>query len=699
MRISTGFLATVLLTAACGAVFAQENDPAYNALSRAFDLLRAHNYDAAIEQFREAARISPLRADIRKNLAYTLLKTGEGEAARLEFGAAMKNDPADFHVALEYAFLCFEAREDAPAHKAEARRIFARLREEREEGDAESRATAAKAFENIDRPLREGIARWQKVLAEAAPTFSVHEELAQLAEARDELDLAASHYRAAFQMQPGRKSVLLELARVEKARGNQPGAAGNSESAAENAMAALLAASRGGEPRAAEMARELLPDRYPYVYEFRQALELDPKNAALHRELAYLLLKMSQQGQASEDEAREEFRKIAEDLPGDYLSAAQLGLLYLSEKRTSTAMPILEKVLASGDAATANRVRMALQMPLVLEEKKEDNQTGASPEASVEDPRILGERSYAAGFLKDARRYFLAARQQNPVDAALALKLGWTYNMLHDDPAALQWFDVARKSDDAAVAAEAARAYNNLRQDLALLRTTVWFYPLYSSRWNDVFGYGQIKTELRWRKLPFHFYASMRLAGDVRRTTGGIEPQSLSESAVIPAVGVATTPWHGAMGWFEAGTMVSYLNGTNSPDYRGGFNYARTKGASLAAEHGGWFFETTADSVYVSHFDHDLINYSQNKLGYTARLLGVTTQTFWNNNITFDLKHEYWADTFETGPGFRFRPPHTPAAMNVTVSGIRGVYLINAGNPRGPNFFDFRVGVWYAFTR
>ena len=30
------------------------------------------------------------------------------------------------------------------------------------------------------------------------------------------------------------------------------------------------------------------------------------------------------------------------------------------------------------------------------------------------------------------------------------LKLGWTYNMLHDDRDAVRWFDLARHSDDAA---------------------------------------------------------------------------------------------------------------------------------------------------------------------------------------------------------------------------------------------------------
>src|SRR5271167_3572645 len=93
---------TIVALLLAGRVWGQSSDPAFEALSRAFDSLRAHQYDAAIGQFREAAAISPLRADIRKNLAYTLLKTGDSEAARIEFGLAMKDDPADLHVALEY---------------------------------------------------------------------------------------------------------------------------------------------------------------------------------------------------------------------------------------------------------------------------------------------------------------------------------------------------------------------------------------------------------------------------------------------------------------------------------------------------------------------------------------------------------------------------------------------------------------------
>jgi hypothetical protein len=474
--------------------------------------------------------------------------------------------------------------------------------------------------------------------------------------------------------------VLLELARVEKARGNSEGR-----------IAALLAASRGGETRAAELAREQLPSRYPYVYEFRKALELDPKNDTLHRELAWLLLSMSEKGQASKDAALQEFKNLVEASPDDYLAAAQLGLLYLAANQNALAMPILRDVLAHADAATTNRVRMALKMPLLLEERRTD--------VSPLDPRVLGERSYQAGFLKDAKRYFLIAREQNPIDASIALKLGWTNNMLHDDGSALHWFDIARQSSDTTVSTEANKAYTNLRPGLELFRTTLWVYPLFSSRWGDLFGYGQLKTEIKLKNLPLRPYGTLRFVGDARRDTGGVFPQSLSESAVIVGAGVATRQGRGAMAWFEAGSSMSYLNGSRSADYRGGVSYSKNIGVSIASERSGWFLETLGDSVFISRFDNDLLNYSQNRVGFTSSLGAFKVQTFWTNNITFDVKKQYWANFAETGPGFRFHPPGTPPSLAITLGAVRGVYLRNEGNPHGPNFYDFRAGVWYALTK
>ena len=211
------------LAAAALIASAQPPDPVYSALERAYSALRVRDYDVAIPAFLSAAQASPARADIRKNLAYTYLKTGETELARDQFREAMRLDPVDQAAALEYAFLCFET-----GQQAEARRVFGRVRKS-------GNATAEQAFQNIDGPLSEGIDRWRRAIELGADNFSGHFELATLAEQRDELDLAAAHYERAWRLLPDRRTVLVDLGRVWKAMGRS-----------DDATAALLAASRGG---------------------------------------------------------------------------------------------------------------------------------------------------------------------------------------------------------------------------------------------------------------------------------------------------------------------------------------------------------------------------------------------------------------------------------------------------------------------
>jgi Tfp pilus assembly protein PilF len=259
MRAVALFGALYLAGSGC----AQVTDPAYEPLARDYEALKARDYDNAIEGFLKAIELAPERASIRKDLGYAYLRIGENELAREEFQEAMRLAPDDTQVALEYAFLCYETKQ-----QAEARRIFNRIRQT-------GNAIAEQAFHNIDDPLAAGIARWKEAIERGANDFNAHYELASLAEQRDELELAAEHYERAWRILPDRRTVLVDLGRVWKALNR-----------IEDANAALLAASRGGEPRAAEMARELLPDRYPYVSEFQRALELDPDNVELRRELA-----------------------------------------------------------------------------------------------------------------------------------------------------------------------------------------------------------------------------------------------------------------------------------------------------------------------------------------------------------------------------------------------------------------------------
>jgi hypothetical protein len=115
----------------------------------------------------------------------------------------------------------------------------------------------------------------------------------------------------------------------------------------------------------------------------------------------------------------------------------------------------------------------------------------------------------------------------------------------------------------------------------------------------------------------------------------------------------------------------------------------------LTGESRGWFAETNDDAVYVRRFENDTLLYAQNRTGYTA----LHEQFYWNWNVTTDAKTLYWANYVETGPGLRFRLPGRAAPLLFSINLLRGAYLVNAGNPRGPNFNDLRIGVWYAFSR
>ena len=614
--------------------------------------LQARQYDEAIAGFLRAIAATPQQSALHKDLAYTYLKTGEREEARGHFLRALQLDPADNHAALEYAFLCYET-----GQQAEARRMFDRLRHA---ADSATRGTAEKAFQNIDGPLEAGIRRWREAVRRGDNSFSTHYELAKLAEQRDDLPLAAQHFEKAWRIAPARKHVLIDLGRVWKALQHT-----------EQATAALLAASRGGEARAAESARELLPARYPYVYEFRNALEFDPGNADLRRELGFLLLRMERH-----QEAEEQFRILTETNPSDLLAAAQLGFLYAARGEMEAARPLLDRVLNGGDKELANRVRAVLRLPQIGD--------SAAPSA-----KLMAERSIQAGYLKDAVKYLERALENDPADFAVMLKLGWTHNILHDDRQAVRWYDLARKSPDLEIASEAARAWHNLRPDTQRFRIAAWALPTYSTRWHDIFSYGQVKAE--WNpKLPFRPYLSARVVADTRSRADPVSPVLFSESAVIAAIGLASRPWHGALLWGEAGSSIGYLSHHAIPDYRGGLSFARSWGKRC-------FVETTADALFLSRFQNDALLYTQNRFGYSHGAGAWTVQAYWNIHATADRKRQYWANFVEIGPGIRIRNrlPNFPV---LSICFVRGAYTVNESNPRRPNFYDFRLGLWYALS-
>jgi tetratricopeptide (TPR) repeat protein len=645
----------LLFTFALGAAAQQPGDVEFG---QAYKALASKDYDTAIDLFRSGLSKQPQNAGIRKDLAYTLLKTGENAEGRDQFAEAMRLNASDESAALEYAFLCYETK-----MPIEARRAFDRLRKR---GSSTTRATAEQAFQNIDAPLAAGIARWQQALAEAPnpldrSTFTAHLELARLAEQRDNLELAATQFEICRKIRPDQPEFLLDLARVWRQLNRL-----------EDARAAGLAASRSTDARTAERALDQEPTRYPYPYEFVNAIRLDPKSVALRRELAYLYLAMNRQ-----PEAIEQFQQIVAISPKDPQATSQLAAILGFKSRPG--------------AAHAT-ITVARNNPAV-------------------DAKTMGIRSLAAGYVKDAIRYLRQAHEEDPNDAQVMLKLGWAYNMAKQDADAIQWFDRARESDDPTIAAEANKAWHNLEGGGQPL-LTIWALPMYSSRWNDLFTYGQVKRviPLPWRQANkiFSLYLSARFLGDARgglAEGGGIEPQYLSESSVILGAGIASRTWHHLTGWAEAGESMNYLPGrTNEgiaiPDYRGGANFAKGFGHLLGSNSSGVFYEATADAVYISRYQKDWLFYSQHRAGRTFHLGERTyVQALFNVNYTHDLKNQYWANTLEMGPGLRLRFPWMPSNVYFATDFLRGVYTNNVDNPRPPHYDDIRVGLWYAVSK
>lgn len=606
----------------------------------AYAHLKARRYPQAAQAFESALATAPQARNTRLDYAYLLLRMGETDTARDQFEIVLAQAP-DEKLSLELAYLEYETN-----HRPKAFELFLRLQSAT---DPNIRAQASETFTRLDGELKISIARWQEALLQTPDSYSAHEEIARLYEEHNDWVAAATHYRLAFTHRPAKRSFLLDIARVE-----------DQALRLDYAFAARLAASRSPEPRLAEMAREALPSRYPFVYEFEFAIQLDPLNTVLRRELGFLHLAMHQENQAIPV-----FEEALRLDPDDALSSAQLAFL---------------KNARNGEAAARSLLQRAAQQA----------------ESGLSATKELAVQSFQKGYLKDALAYLQQIQESAPEDFEVMLRLGWTYNLLHQDQQAIRWFDLARHSPDPKIAAEAERAYRNLRPSLAPVRVTAWVLPFFSSRWHEVFSYGQAKVEFRLPFTKLRPYLSTRLIGDLQNAT-----QPLSERAMVFAAGLASPRWKGLMAWGEAGQAWSYFRQDANtallkPDYRLGLNFTKNLGQAALGGEGGAFLSHTSDGVFISRFQNNTMFYLQNRAGYSLRNLPI--QLYMNFNLTFDLRRLYWANFMEAGPGVRLHVPGSPPGLYLFADLVRGRNLVSQDNPRPANYTDFRAGLWYAFT-
>jgi hypothetical protein len=276
--------------------------------------------------------------------------------------------------------------------------------------------------------------------------------------------------------------------------------------------------------------------------------------------------------------------------------------------------------------------------------------------------------------------------------------------MLKEDATALRWFRLAAAGDDPQVAATALRAARNLEPALRKVAYTFWTNPVLSSRWRDLFGYGQWKAELRSKRLPFRPYLSLRFNSDLRTRSEAERPLFYSDGGWTLGLGVSARPRKDLYLWGEVGNTLSYYarpvpgTGRLYPDYRGGATWFRAWGPSLYTDLPGYrrFTDLAVASIFISRYSNDLFNYVQSRAGYHLPRVGMmNSQAYLSANFVKDIRGLYWANFVEAGPGFTFGFRNFPQ-MQTSVGLLRGVYTNNLYNPRRPNFLDLRVNIWYS---
>jgi len=619
-------------------------------LDHAYEQLRLKQYDEAVAGFRRALALDPSQVQVYKDLAYTLQKMGETESAVEAFEAYHQARPGDYQTIMELAYLYAQVQEEDRALQ-----FFRRAMASPDRAQA---AQARQGYHDVEAPILAEIARWSKAIQQDPQNFDARESLAEAHARHGDAEEAIEQYTWLRREAPSRYRHLITLSELH-ARLTTSGDAKSDAAHADAARAYALLAWRSSDPRVSGQGRALFngaEERYPYGPEFDKALELEPWQTGIRKELAYLYLTMDQR-----DRALPLLERVVHDAPQDEQSAAQLRAL-----TETAASPVVPAPVA---------------VPVVEPPPEKD---------TAQHHKELGYASLQKSYLADAAREFEAALRLDPNDGQGILQLGYIYNMLHQDPTAVGWFKRALRSRDAKIAAQARQAIHNLEKPR--FTTTVWALPLLSSRWNTAFGYGQVKTEWNTSGLPFRPYLSMRLEGDSTTRTGGTNPEVLSSDGVIASAGVIRPLNSHTWLWAEAGESYSAVTHRTQPDYRGGLAYAKVWGAKLFGKETGRFLDTNFDAVYLSRVNHDTIAYTQTKTGYQLPpWRGLRHQVFLAANVVTDQQRNVYNNFVEAGPAYRVGI--TPfKQVWAYVAYLHGVYTL----PGRSNYNDLRLVVWWA---
>jgi len=434
-----------------------------------------------------------------------------------------------------------------------------------------------------------------------------------------------------------------------------------------------------------------------------------PKQDEVTLQLAYVYY---EEGQWSK--ARSLFTRLSQQTTGQVKITSQQAILamnsYLpfntfvppydrSVPRTtpalSTPIKITPRAVAKSEDTLLNQFYLTKKQNPPLAEKMIASFIRHHPK----DVMALKEAGFLAidtSHLRAAIDYFAQAYALT-YQPSIAMQLGYLYDQVDDKPKAYQYFKLATKSDESALAMRAENSMTNLSG----LQTKGLPAPYFSEVYFNPFSQSRFGLTVRplivrlgieqGNSLQTKQYVFFRRTDDNESENLGQISQIYEDNVQITGMGGQITPIKGIpiVGFLETGVAYDlvYRDRTRwRGDLRGGFMYYNEFGARPAysdkltlSSH--YYSDLYGDVTYFSRYNNNVIAGIKTHQG--IRLLqyhSMMLNLYATGRVIADEQRQFFNNLAEIGPGIEWVPTNR-FNIKMRFEHINGVYLPAGATP------------------
>lgn len=414
-------------------------------------------------------------------------------------------------------------------------------------------------------------------------------------------------------------------------------------------------------------------------------LDETPADARLRLQLGYARLELGDRAAAAD-----EFTLAARE-PGEFRDQAERALKTLAEDPPEAAVFRRDVLLSQGyehlrqDDAEAARAKF--RMALL-----------ADPGKTL-IAKQLGYMSAADGNMREAAARLEGVRLLEPRDHRTALELGYIYDSLHDEAAALRSFEAASSSPDPVIRDPARKALDGIRSRTDPLYLDLEAAAYRTSRFaNSILS---LDAKAGWkpdRAGALSVYAAVRGARDTRSRSGEV-PEIYSDDAVSVAPGLRLQPkgWNTSLS-AEWGLTVNLLRTSEHP------SRTQADGRVVLSDYRHWagprrlFADAGLNVGWYGRYRDNVIGTLRVRGGLRvpagrSSLLTAYAPVYFHK----DSNRDFYNNIVEAGAGLELQP-RTTVNFNVRAEYLRGWYAGIAGrdpNPYAARYDEVRVTVAY----